>query len=371
MLFRNVALVCMTAIILSACGGHRITYSGYEESTEGVPGYINGKKVSPNIKLGQSYTVDGETYVPRFQPDYAEVGLASWYGPGFHGGKTANGEEFDKHDMTAAHPTLPLPSIVKVTMVETGKSIVVRINDRGPYAKGRIIDLSYAAAKEIGLIAKGTAKVKVEYMLAESQKFADLLADGRAPDDIDVASEVLPYGRQLRLASLDAAKNAPSNKPTGDENAPSLLERLNPIASAHAEDIETTEAAETGEVESIDLPALAMARAPAAPAPPIQIQPRGDPPALLAKTSARQQLAKNTKKSQQVYIQLGSFSRRENADYLQRKVAKIGSAVILPKASQDSTFYRVRMGPYAEHHAFNVLAQLRRIGVMNTPLVSN
>ena len=100
-------------LLLAACGSsHRPVYSGHQESTEGVPGFVNGKKVSPHVKLGQSYTVDGETFVPRHQPDYVEEGVASWYGPGFHGGKTANGEEFDEDELTAAHRTLPLPSRV-------------------------------------------------------------------------------------------------------------------------------------------------------------------------------------------------------------------------------------------------------------------
>ena len=124
-------------LLLAACGetSHRPTYSGHQESTEGVPGFAGGKKQTPYAKLGQSYTVDGETYVPKYQPGYTEEGLASWYGPGFHGGKTANGEAFDKNEMTAAHRTLPLPSMVKVTMIETGKSAIVRINDRGPFSQ--------------------------------------------------------------------------------------------------------------------------------------------------------------------------------------------------------------------------------------------
>ena len=95
---------------------------------------------------------------------YREIGVASWYGHPFHGRKTANGEVYDMHGMTAAHPTLPLPSIARVTNLENGRSITVRVNDRGPFAKRRIIDLSRRAAWELGFKDQGTAEVEVEYL---------------------------------------------------------------------------------------------------------------------------------------------------------------------------------------------------------------
>jgi rare lipoprotein A len=90
---------------------------------------------------------------------YYEVGIASWYGPGFHGNRTASGEIYDMYAMTAAHKTLPFGTIVRVVDLDTGRSVVVRINDRGPFIKGRIIDLSYAAAQKLGMVEKGLAKV--------------------------------------------------------------------------------------------------------------------------------------------------------------------------------------------------------------------
>ena len=89
-------------------------------------------------------------------------GIASWYGPGFHGRQTANGEIFDQHAMTAAHRTLPLASLVRVTRIDTGRSVLLRINDRGPYVEGRVIDLSLAAAEALGFIEEGLAEVRVE-----------------------------------------------------------------------------------------------------------------------------------------------------------------------------------------------------------------
>ena len=99
-----------------------------------------------------------------------QVGIASYYGGKFHGRKTANGERFDMHALTAAHKTLPLGTKVRVTHVKTGKSVVVRINDRGPYIKGRVIDLSRRAARELGMIRSGVAKVRVEILSRPGRK---------------------------------------------------------------------------------------------------------------------------------------------------------------------------------------------------------
>lgn len=115
-------------------------------------------------RVGKPYTVAGRVYVPEEDPNYSAVGLASWYGDDFHGRYTANGEIFDKESISAAHPTLPLPSYVRVTNTANKKSIVVRVNDRGPYVGGRIIDLSNKTAQLLGFHGHGVAKVKVEYV---------------------------------------------------------------------------------------------------------------------------------------------------------------------------------------------------------------
>lgn len=114
--------------------------------------------------IGKPYKVAGRWYHPKEDDDYDKVGLASWYGTTFHGRSTANGERFDKYALTAAHPTLPLPSYVRVTVVETGKSAVLRVNDRGPFGRGRIIDVSRGAADELGFRPAGHAEVRVEYL---------------------------------------------------------------------------------------------------------------------------------------------------------------------------------------------------------------
>ena len=127
----------------------------------------------PIYKVGNPYKINGKWYYPAVDYQYNEVGIASWYGPGFHGKSTANGEVFDQNKITAAHRTLPMPSIVKVTNLENGMVLdKVRINDRGPFARNRIIDLSKKAAEELGFIKNGVAKVRVEILEDESRKYA-------------------------------------------------------------------------------------------------------------------------------------------------------------------------------------------------------
>lgn len=167
------ALVALLAPTLAACGGG--TGATVKRGAFTTAEY--GVSVSPRVTrnphpphgggryvLGKPYTVHGKRYVPADQPDYVEIGIASWYGSDFHGRRTSNGEIFSANAYTAAHPTLPLPSYVRVTNLSNGRSMVVRLNDRGPYMSGRIIDLSFKAADTLGLIGHGTGEVKVEYV---------------------------------------------------------------------------------------------------------------------------------------------------------------------------------------------------------------
>jgi peptidoglycan lytic transglycosylase len=116
-----------------------------------------------NYRVGKPYQVAGRAYVPSADPSYRGEGIASWYGPDFHGRLTANGEVFDMQSISAAHPTLPMPSYARVTNLDNGRSIIVRVNDRGPYAQNRVIDLSIGAAKALDFYSKGLAHVRVEY----------------------------------------------------------------------------------------------------------------------------------------------------------------------------------------------------------------
>lgn len=122
------------------------------------------RKGGGRYMVGDPYRVAGAWYTPSEDPDYQATGTASWYGPNFHGRLTANGEIFDMNGISGAHPTLPLPSYVRVANLENGRSIVVRVNDRGPYTHGRVIDVSERAAQLLGFRQAGTARVHVEYV---------------------------------------------------------------------------------------------------------------------------------------------------------------------------------------------------------------
>ena len=192
-LFRQVALISAAGLVLAACGTSPPksgSTSPPAPSTTSPPPTASSKYYkddgpgdAPPTNLDQipdavpklealhrfanrPYTVLGRDYVPAtsLRP-YKERGVASWYGRKFHGQKTSNGETYDMYAMTAAHPTLPLPSYVRVTNVATGKSVVVRVNDRGPFLHGRIIDLSYAAAHRVGTAARGSGEVEVEAII--------------------------------------------------------------------------------------------------------------------------------------------------------------------------------------------------------------
>jgi rare lipoprotein A len=134
------------------------------------------------VKIGQPYLVLGKWYYPKDEPAYDMTGIASWYGPGFHAQPTANGERYDQNGISAAHKTLPLPSYVEVTNLDNGRKLVVRINDRGPYVDGRIIDLSRRSAQLLGVDGPGTAHVRVRRVYPDAATVA-----GLAPQAVTVA----------------------------------------------------------------------------------------------------------------------------------------------------------------------------------------
>lgn len=131
---------------------------------------IKSGKYEGIYKIGKPYTVMGQTYYPHIDEDYEEIGMASWYGSDFHNKKTSNGETYNMNDFTAAHRTLPMPSIVRITNLENGRSIKVRVNDRGPFVKNRIIDVSKRVAQELKFHTQGVTRVKVEYLKDETEK---------------------------------------------------------------------------------------------------------------------------------------------------------------------------------------------------------
>ncbi len=136
--------VAALALLLAACSSNPATFTGAER------------------QVGQPYSVKGATFVPRKEPGYDAVGIASWYGGRYHGRRTASGEIFDMNSATAAHRTLPFGTRVQVTNLENGRSTFLTINDRGPFVRRRIIDVSRRAAQALGFVQKGTARVRVQ-----------------------------------------------------------------------------------------------------------------------------------------------------------------------------------------------------------------
>jgi rare lipoprotein A len=156
-------------------------------------------------RVGQPYTIAGRLYVPEENINYSAVGMASWYGDDFHGRYTANGEIFDMDSISAAHPTLPLPSYVRVTNLANSRSIVVRVNDRGPYARDRLIDVSVKTAQLLGFHGHGVTRVKVDYVGraplqgSDDRKLIATLREGNAP----APSVQLASGRPFAPAYFD------------------------------------------------------------------------------------------------------------------------------------------------------------------------
>jgi rare lipoprotein A len=157
-------------------------------------------------RVGSPYVVGGQTYVPQDDPHYRAQGLASWYGDDFHGRYTANGEIFDADGISAAHPTLPLPSYVRVTNLDNGRSLIVRVNDRGPYVANRIIDVSRKAAHLLGFTNRGTAPVRVEFVGRAPMEGSD----DRILEATLRQSEPAPAPWNVKLASASSAPTFPS-----------------------------------------------------------------------------------------------------------------------------------------------------------------
>ena len=203
--YLSVALACA---LLSACGSAPIEDGPPSDSVDvsSVPDAV--PRVEPRSRYGNpdSYTVYGKRYYTLNSSNgYRERGIASWYGTKFHGRRTSSGEPYDMYAMTAAHKTLPLPTYARVTNLQNGRSVVLRINDRGPFHSNRIIDLSYTAAWKLGILAKGTGYVEV------------LALDPRSPQPIKVADEqpapaAGPVRLYLQTGSFSVRANAEQMK---------------------------------------------------------------------------------------------------------------------------------------------------------------
>ena len=209
--WRGAVSLGVAALALAGCApppAPHVSYShGHEHFAQGKYGHASPKVVADGERVprgggqylvGHPYTVAGRRYYPAENPSYSAVGMASWYGAAFHGRRTANGEVYDMASLSAAHPTMPLPSYARVTNLENGYSVVVRVNDRGPYHSGRVMDVSSRVADVLDMKAMGTAKVKVDYVgpaplegSDNSQLLASLRTDGSPANMIGYSSPVM------------------------------------------------------------------------------------------------------------------------------------------------------------------------------------
>ncbi|QEH78190.1 septal ring lytic transglycosylase RlpA family protein [Sphingomonas sp. C8-2] len=203
----NSAALLGLALLLASCGVPRPGRPG--PAHRPMPSKPQGPASDTPVKVGKPYQVAGVWYYPSDDASYDEVGLASWYGAQFHGGQTANGEQFDMDRVGAAHKTLPLPSYVEVTALDTGRTIVVRINDRGPFVTNRIIDLSRRSAQLLGIERAGVSRVRVRRVYPSD---ADRLALrwGRPASDRPYASSSELAALNRRFATRPAEPRAPA-----------------------------------------------------------------------------------------------------------------------------------------------------------------
>lgn len=280
-------IACLS--LLSACG------SEPRQAQVAHPGY----------KVGKPYEVSGEWYYPRENYSYDETGIASWYGQGFHGERTANGEIFNKDELTAAHPTLPMPSLARVTNLDNGRSIVVRINDRGPFEKGRLIDVSQRGADLLGFEKTGTAKVRVQVLADESKAIADAMRHYGSPAPIQVASA--PQAEQppppMETAPI-AGVSSQELEPPPSNTVQTAPKPVHTTAAIHQQLVQTQPVPQV-----VQLPVTSHNR---------------------------------------IFVQAGAFKNRDNATRLQQHLAAVGHATVSEAAVNGVKFYRVRVGPIAD-----------------------
>lgn len=360
-------------LILAACGDSK------ERIPADAPGYVNGKPVHPTIKIGNPYKVDGENYYPRYEPDYVEEGMASWYGPNFHGKSTANGEKYNQWAMTAAHKTLPMPSMVKVIHKKTGKSIMVRVNDRGPFSHGRIIDLSRAAAEELGVVREGVAEVRVEYMKPETEAYISKLQLEKPREwaELDRDRE----REERAVAAMPVVDSAPLDKIVISDT-PELVQAAADIPELYADTPHAVEESTTQmrgvKIEEIGyaddafsvLAEKNMASVPA------------DSPFQRASYEApaqggtydpiplMQPAVASYGSSGSYYVQAGAFSNRENAQKLAGKLNAFSAVDISEIMSGDRALHRVRLGPTkSEDVAEELLVRLQEYGIHDAKII--
>lgn len=292
---KKLMAVLAATLLLNGCaeielGSHFYKNATYEDTQP--PGSSRPLQEG-NFKVGKPYTVNGTVYHPQERYDYVETGIASWYGPGFHGKKTASGETYHQGELTAAHRTLQMPSLVRVTNLENGRSVIVRVNDRGPFAKGRIIDVSERAAQLIGMIGAGTAKVSVEMLPEESRLIAEAARRGA---DLKGSEIAMNQSGRLPASMNDAGNGAPAS--------PQEAALAQSAQQGHIQGHYTN-----GRFYPDDVVTQ------------VPVAPTG------------------------IYVQAGAFGVQENAQRLSQKLGSIAPAKVESVQYSGRTLYKVKLGP--------------------------
>lgn len=304
-------------------------------------------------KIGNPYTIDGVTYVPREEFNHVETGVASWYGPGFHGRNTANGEVYNQSERTAAHRTLQMPSVVRVTNLDNGRSTTVRINDRGPYARSRILDVSRATAEELGMIRTGTAHIRIDQLSAESMAVKEVAMGGGGPAEQEAAIAHVQSGGGAApppTAVAQAPPPAPSAPPPPTSSPPPPLPSPPPPSQQPAPPRPADQL----------VWATPPASSPAA-GPVRQVSANGP---TIASLSAHPPGG--------YYVQAGAFSNMTNAERQRGLIASYGSTEISQALSGGREVFRVRLGPYTTSDAAGIVAdRLKRSGYGDARVVAD
>ncbi len=307
-------------------------------------------------KVGNPYKIAGKWYYPKEDYGYTEVGMASWYGEDFNGKATANGERYNMNTLTAAHRTLPLPSIVRVTNLQNGRSIILRVNDRGPYVKNRIIDLSKRGAQLLGYMGQGVTKVKVEVMEKESRALKAALLNTPLPEGTALAEVTAPAHslyesseERMKVAS-ELEKDSEIYAGNGDKSY--TYNMYHPISDTAAYGSATAKnvagkSATLGAVEGY-------------------VKEDGG---NYGQSNSNNAVSDETYKylSDHYYLHAGSYSQYDLAQKMMSRVKEHGSSRIVEVDVGGKHFYRVSVGPYKRMEEAKVAqAKLKYHGINDT-----
>jgi rare lipoprotein A len=336
----HILVAGLSLLALAACGS--TGGSSYSSSKGASKSQSQG-----NFKVGNPYKVDGKNYTPQESYTFTETGIASWYGPGFHGKRTANGEVYDQYALTAAHKTLQMPSLVRVTNLENGRSIIVRINDRGPFSRGRVIDMSQRGAELLQFKGQGTAKVKIQVLGEESRAIAEAAKRGVDVSGVEIAMNE-GKGLDSRFASNETF--APANDHAYEESDGITLASYQPqpayaqqggIPSNFPEPAAGAEF-QQGQTASINSVQSESLQAPSA-------QPATQPIASNTTSIPSQDLVRTMPVTPtNIYVQTGSFSSPDNANALASRLQTFGNAQVVTANVNGQVFHRVRLGPVSK-----------------------